>query len=184
MILCAGRNETFDFAEPIGVGLIESASTLTRLILEKNPSSLLFVGTAGSYGHYKPFDIVQSHKASNIELGFLEHRCYTPLNPHIETVPCVVSRETNTVSPCVNSSNYITTDTHFAQKMLIHNLELENMEFFSVLSIAKMFNLPCSGLFVVTNYCDEHAHRDFIQNHAKAKELITLHVKNIQFEVL
>jgi hypothetical protein len=30
MILCAGNNETFDFAIPIGVGLIDSAINLTR----------------------------------------------------------------------------------------------------------------------------------------------------------
>ena len=51
MILCAGRNETFEFAKPIGVGLVESASTLTQLILEEKPAFLFFVGTAGSYGH-------------------------------------------------------------------------------------------------------------------------------------
>ena len=58
MILCAGRNETFDFAKPIGVGLIESAINLTKLVLEEKPAFLFFVGTAGSYGRYKIFDVV------------------------------------------------------------------------------------------------------------------------------
>ena len=31
MIICAGRNETFPFAQAMGVGLIESAINLTRL---------------------------------------------------------------------------------------------------------------------------------------------------------
>ncbi len=177
MILCAGRNETFDFAKPIGVGLIESATNLTQLILEEKPTFLLFVGTAGSYGRYKIFDIVQSHKASNIELGFLNNLCYTPLISHIETIPPHVSRETNNLSPIVNSSNYITIDDSLAEKMLSQNIELENMEFFSILHVAKKFNIPCSGLFVITNYCNKHAHRDFMQNHQKAKELIILHVE-------
>ena len=171
MILCAGRNETFDFAKPIGVGLVESATNLTQLIIEEKPAFLLFVGTAGSYGRYKIFDIVQSHKASNIEL------CYTPLTSHIETTPPHVSRGTNALSPIVNSSNYITIDDSLAKKMLSQSIELENMEFFSVLHVAKKFHIPCSGLFVVTNYCNEHAHRDFMQNHTRAKELITLHVE-------
>ena len=177
MILCAGRNETFDFAKPIGVGLIESATNLTQLILEEKPTFLLFVGTAGSYGRSKIFDIVQSHKASNIELGFLNNLCYAPLTSYIETIPPHVSRGTNNLSPTVNSSNYITTDSSLSEKMLSHNIELENMEFFSVLHVTKKFNIPCSGLFVVTNYCNEHAHRDFMQNHQKAKELIILHVE-------
>ena len=177
MILCAGRNETFDFAKPIGVGLIESATNLTQLILEEKPTFLLFVGTAGSYGRYKIFDIVQSHKASNIEIGFLNHLCYTPLTSYIETILPHVSRGTNNIFPIVNSSNYITIDDSLAEKMLSQNIELENMEFFSILHVAKKFNIPCSGLFVITNYCNKHAHRDFMQNHQKAKELIILHVE-------
>ncbi len=178
MTLCAGKIESFDFAKPIGIGIVESAINLTKLVLKEKPSFLFFVGTAGSYGRHTIFDTIQSHKASNIELGFLNNLCYTPLEPFIETRPPHVSRGTQNSSPIVNSSNYITTDVVLGQKMLEKNIELENMEFFSVLSVAKNFNLPCSGLFVVTNYCNENAHRDFIQNHAKAKELIALHVKN------
>ena len=48
MIVCAGRNETFPFAQTIGVGLIESAINLTRLCLFDKPEYLLFVGSAGS----------------------------------------------------------------------------------------------------------------------------------------
>ena len=53
MIICAGRNEIFAFAHPIGVGLIESAINLTRMCLFDKPDYLLFVGSAGSYGNYK-----------------------------------------------------------------------------------------------------------------------------------
>ena len=52
MIICAGRNETFPFAHPIGVGLIESAINLTRMCLFDKPDYLLFVGSAGSYGNH------------------------------------------------------------------------------------------------------------------------------------
>ena len=41
MIICAGRNETFHFAHPIGVGLIESAINLTRMCLFNKPEYLL-----------------------------------------------------------------------------------------------------------------------------------------------
>ena len=66
MIICAGRNETFAYAHSIGVGLIESAINLTRMCLFDKPDYLLFVGSAGSYGNYKVFDIVESKRASNI----------------------------------------------------------------------------------------------------------------------
>ena len=70
MIICAGNSENFSFATPMGVGLIESAMNLTRLCLFDKPEFLLFVGTAGSYGEAKIFDIIESKTASNIELAF------------------------------------------------------------------------------------------------------------------
>ena len=147
------------------------------MILEEKPAFLFFVGTAGSYGNYQPFEIVHSHSAANIELGYLQNQCYTPLKNQIDSEIPYVSRGTNYLSPIVNSSNYITVDTSIANKMIEKSIELENMEFFSVISVANQFKIPCSGLFVVTNYCNENAHTDFIKNHAKAKELIILHVE-------
>lgn len=43
MIVCAGRNETFPFAHPIGVGLIESSINLTRMCLFDKPDFLLLL---------------------------------------------------------------------------------------------------------------------------------------------
>lgn len=176
MIVCAGRNETFDFAHPIGVGLIEATMNLTRIALLDKPDFLLFVGSAGSYGNHKIFDIVTSKTAANIELGFLEDHCYTPLEK-------VVSAETNQNVPretlnIVNSSNYITTDSVSSKKFLTLGLELENMEFFALLSVAKEYDIPVKGVFVVTNYCDTNAHQDFIKNHKQAKQLLTQYMKD------
>ncbi len=80
MIVCAGNNETFPFATPIGVGLIDSAINLTRLCLFDKPEYILFVGSAGSYGEYDIFDIIESSNASNIELSFFEDNSYTPID--------------------------------------------------------------------------------------------------------
>lgn len=179
MIICAGRNETFDFALPIGVGLIESSINLTRLALFDKPDFLLFIGSAGSYGRYKPFDIIPSKTSSNIELGFLNDVCYTPLDNVISVEEdSNVPRETNII---VNSSNYITTSNEHSKKMLALKIDLENMEFFSVLSIAKEFDIPAAGIFVVTNYCDKNAHSDFLKNHEKAKNTLVKYIKEKEF---
>lgn len=175
MVVCAGRNETFDFAYPIGVGLIESAMNLTQLALQKKPKYLLFIGTAGSYGNHKIFDIIHSQTASNIETGFLDDSCYTPLENKISAqVEHDVSHETLNI---VNSSNYITTNVISANKFITLGLELENMEFFSILNVAKKYSIPVSGIFIVTNYCNKDAHKDFLQNHEKAKQLLTKYMK-------
>lgn len=179
MIICAGQSESFDFAQSVGIGLIDTAMTLTQLVIEKNPSFLLFVGTAGSYGHLRIFDIITTSRASNIELGFIDHLCYSPIDSFVETKTPHVSRGTN--HPIVNSSNYITTDKDHSLKMLDLGIELENMEFYSVLSVAKKFNIPASGFFVITNFCDANAHNDFLLNHAHAKEIIAQHIeKNLK----
>ena len=137
---------------------------------------LLFIGSVGSYGNHKIFDIVTSKTAANIELGFLNDKCYTPLEN-------VVSAEENQNVPretlnIVNSSNYITTDSVSSEKFLTLGLELENMEFFALLSVAKEYDIPVAGVFIVTNYCNTNARKDFMNNHKQAKQLLTQFMRN------
>ena len=172
MIICAGNNETFDFAQPMGVGLIETAMNLTRLCLFDKPEFLLFVGSAGSYGDAKIFDIIESKTSANVELSFLSNDAYTPLDN-------VVSTNTEgTKDVVVNSSNYISTNEELTAKFLKLGIGIENMEFYAVLKIAEEFNIPAGGVFCITNYTNTNAHDDFIKNHDKAKELLTTHVKS------
>ncbi len=171
MILCAGNSETFDFATPMGVGLLEMSMNLTRLCLFDKPEFLLFVGTAGSYGEGNIFDIVESKTAANIELAFLSDDAYTPLDNVIST------NVTNKKEIIVNSSNYISTNEVVAKKFLKLGIGIENMEFFAVLKVAQEFNIPSGGVFCITNYTNKNAHEDFIKNHEKAKELLSLHVR-------
>ena len=171
MIICAGNNETFDFATPTGVGLVETAMNVTRLCLFDKPEFLLFVGTAGSYGEHKIFEIVESKTAANIELAFLQNKAYTPLDN------VVSANSEGTKEVIVNSSNYITTDDALAKGFLRLGIGIENMEFFAVLRVAQEFGIPAGGVFCVTNLCNGSAHADFLANHEKAKALLGDHVK-------
>ena len=168
MIICAGRNETFKFAEPMGVGLIESSINLTRYCLFNKPDMLLFIGSAGSYGEHKIFDIVESKRASNIELSFLSNDSYTPLDNVLESENKMTRNDT-----IVNSSNYISTNSDLAKQYNEYGIGIENMEFFSVLQVAREFELPVAGIFVVTNYSNKNAHDDFLKNHKEAMSKLT-----------
>jgi len=172
MIICAGNSENFSFATPMGVGLIETAMNITRLCLFDKPEFLLFVGTAGSYGEAKLFDIIESKTAANIELSFLSGNAYTPLDNVVTT------NTTNKREIIVNSSNYISTNETITKKFLPLGIGIENMEFFSVLKVAQEFNIPAGGVFCITNYTNKTAHEDFLNNHKKAKKLLEEHVKN------
>ena len=172
MIICAGNSENFSFATPMGVGLIETSMNITRLCLFDKPEFLLFVGTAGSYGEKKIFDIVESKTAANIELAFLSNDAYTPLDNVVTT------NTTNKKDIVVNSSNYISTNAALTKNFLKLGVGIENMEFFSVLKVAQEFNIPAGGVFCITNYTNENAHEDFLKNHDRAKVLLEEHVKN------
>jgi len=171
MIICAGNNETFKFAQPMGVGLIEIAMNLTRLCLFDKPEFILFVGSAGSYGDAKLFDIIESKTASNIELAFLSNDAYTPIDNVVTT------NETDVKDIVVNSSNYISTNAELTKNFLKLGVGIENMEFFAVLKIAQEFNIPAGGVFCVTNFTNANAQEDFLKNHEEAKKLLSEHVK-------
>ncbi|GAA7425143.1 hypothetical protein ID0988_05020 [Helicobacter pylori] len=171
MLLCAGRNETLKGAMPIGVGLIESAIHLMRMCLE-NPDteSLIFVGSAGSYSpEIELLSVFESFQAYQIEESFSHLNSYTPLDNFIQ-----IETEEKALFErvCVNSSNYIHTNEMFAKKMAQKGVLLENMEFFSVLSVAKVFSLKAKGIFCVSNYVGLNAHKEFKENHAKVKQIL------------
>ena len=171
MIVCAGRNETFSFAESIGVGLIESTINLTRHCLFNKPDFILFIGSAGSYGDHKLFDIVESKRAANLELSFLSNNSYTPLDNVLESENKMTKNDT-----IVNSSNYISINSELCKKYNEYGIGIENMEFFSVLQVAREFEIPVAGIFVVTNYTNENAHDDFLKNHKKAMDKLTTYL--------
>jgi len=170
MIISAGNNETFPFATPIGVGLIDSAINLTRLCLFDKPDYIIFVGSAGSYGSYDLFDIVESSDASNIELSFFRDDAYTPINN-------ILKSENLKSDTIVNSSNYITTNDTLTKEFNTYGIGIENMEFYSVVKVAQEFNIDVKGIFVITNYTNKNAHEDFMKNHQKAMDKLVDHLE-------
>lgn len=168
MFVCAGNNENFSFAKSIGIGLIHSAINLTTICAKEPIKEIIFVGTAGSYSYdINLLEIYSSTKATQIESGLIRKDSYTPIDNQIEN-KYNVSYETK--SAITNSSNYITTNFQISKQFLDLGIELENMEFFSVLKVAEFFDIKCSGIFCVTNYCDKNAHKNFIDNHQIAKQ--------------
>jgi len=165
MIVCAGNNETFPFATPIGVGLIESAINLTRVCLFDKPDYILFIGSAGSYGEYNIFDIIESSSASNVELGFLNDDAYTPIDNVLKSEDKRLQNGT-----IINSSNYISINKELSKEYQQYGIGCENMEFYSVVKVAKEFDIDVKGIFIITNYTDENAHKDFLSNHREAMD--------------
>jgi nucleoside phosphorylase len=179
MFVCAGKSEQFDFAVPMGIGLEEVAIRLTERCLHNPPQRIIFIGTAGSYGEHEPFDILSSSEATQIENSFFTHGSYSPIENRIKDVlyhHAGVSRETDVI---VNSSNYITTDKGISAYYREKGISIENMEFYAVLQVASYFQIPARGILIVTNFCDSHAHKDFISNHQKAMKKLEKYIKEL-----
>ncbi len=176
MFVCAGNGEVFPFANSIGVGLVQSAIGLTELILKEKPKFILFIGSAGSYGEFDIFDIVESRSASNIELSFFEGNSYTPLDNLHKTNNNLIKNQT-----IVNSSNYITTNQVISKRFKEHGIGIENMEFFTVIEVAKRFNIDVGGIFIVTNQTNNNAHQDFLNNHSEAMRRLVAYLKTNNF---
>lgn len=185
MFVCAGRGEEFEFAQSIGVGLIESAISLTQICRVNSPKSLVFVGSAGSYDFSLPLlDLYLSEEAFQIESSFVFSKSYTPIAMHEKISSCVSCETIEKIrfSPLsqaiVNSSNYITIDPLMAQEMRIKGILLENMEFFSVMSVARRFEIPAIGIFCVSNYCSPSAHEEFLKNRKEAIERLDAFIRD------
>ncbi len=171
MIICAGANESFNFAKSIGVGMIESAINLTKLCLEFKPKKLIFIGTCGIYHSGELLKIYRSSHAFNIEFSKLSANFYSPA---VNEIKLNVSQETYKI----NSSNYICQNKNAAREFSSLGLDFENMEAFSVLSVAKKMNIKAECILCATNFCDENAHEEFTKNHQRAKEKLENFVKH------
>lgn len=180
MLVCAGKNELIRYSLPIGVGLVEASIGLTQLCLREDVNDLVFVGTAGSYSYGIPIlSICISSQATQIETGFLSGQCYTPIENCIAIESqATISYKILSSNILVNSSNYITIDEEVSNKMINAGILIENMEFFAVLRVAQEFNIPAYGVFCITNYCNENAHRDFLLYHNKAQKILEEYIEN------
>lgn len=171
-------------------------SVASELSVASKPDKIIFIGTCGLYQKgdkkglnalnlsengkikenlgaknlvsesQKPLKLLEIYESAhcfNVEASKLTNAFYSPaeceinLNVSYETKKC-------------NSSNYICTDENVAARFANLGLELENMENFAVLSVAKRFGISATCFLCATNFCDKNAHQSFLQNHAQAKK--------------
>ena len=169
-------------------------SVASELSVASKPDKIIFIGTCGLYqkddekglnalnlsengktkenlgaknlASEKPLKLLEIYESAhcfNVEASKLTNAFYSPaeceinLNVSYETKKC-------------NSSNYICTDENVAARFADLGLELENMESFAVLSVAKRFGISATCFLCATNFCDKNAHQSFLQNHAQAKK--------------
>lgn len=172
LIVCAGAMESFEFAKAVGIGMVEPAINLTKILLnlKQLPKKIIFIGSCGLYKDEKLLEIYTATQAFNYEISAIMGLSYTPIEINLSTV----SQETT----IINSSNFITTSKDIATKFKNLGFSVENMEAYSIKCVALKFGIEFESILCATNYCDENAHENFIQNYPKAKENITKYLKS------
>lgn len=109
----------------------------------------------------------KGEKFENLSQNFaLEKTNLCEKSQEVEKQKSKVSQETF----LSNSSNYICANSKAAAKFQALRLDLENMEIFSVLSVARHFDIEATCFLCASNYCDEKAHEVFLKNHCAVKK--------------
>lgn len=172
LIVCAGEMESFQFATTIGIGMVEPAINLTKILLnlKQLPKKIIFIGSCGIYGNENLLKIYQSSLAFNYEISGIMGLSYTPIKINLPNV----SQKTI----LINSSNFITNSAEISKKFKNLGFTAENMEAYSIKCVALKFGIEFESILCATNYCDGNAHENFIQNYPKAKENIIKYLKS------
>lgn len=172
LIVCAGAMESFEFAKAVGIGMVEPAINLTKILLnlKQLPKKIIFIGSCGIYGNENLLKIYQSSLAFNYEISGIIGLSYTPIKINLPNV----SQKTI----LINSSNFITNSAEISKKFKNLGFTAENMEAYSIKCVALKFGIEFESILCATNYCDENAHENFIQNYPKAKENIIKYLKS------
>lgn len=177
-------------------GLMSKQSVASELSVANKVDKIIFIGTCGLYQkgdekglntvnlsengkikenlgaknlaseNQKPLQLLEIYESAhcfNVEASKLTNAFYSP-------VECEINLNVSYETKKCNSSNYICTDENVAARFADLGLELENMESFAVLSLAKRFGISATCFLCATNFCDKNAHQSFLQNHAQAKK--------------
>ena len=148
----------------VGVGAVTAAATTARLLAERKPEAVLFLGTCGRYDdRLELFDSLWATEAIATSLEELRGSAYRPriervrwpstlkgpLVPHAVAVPPAI---TNTLEGAA----------HLATIAPVEHLELTG-----VFAACEAAGVPCGGALVVVNDVGPNAAAQWSANHAE-----------------
>ena len=159
----------------LGIGYLEAALQLNKILQDANYSRIIFLGTAGSYSQELQIgDIVSVASVALLNLGTMLEHSYVPqeynlyassplTTHHSVTVNCLSSLE---VTANETISKTIVERSAFSAKLPL----VENLELYGIAKIASEHNILWSALLGITNYTNANAHQDWKTNHERVSE--------------
>ena len=122
-----------------GIGKINSATNLTKIILEETPDIIINFGSCGNLKNHKVGEVIEVGEVyNNIDVRpFAEYGC-TP-----ETPDCELKLSDSAIKCFTTDQIYDNTRIDYAKKYLemIDKCDIVDMECYSLAYVAKLFNI-------------------------------------------
>lgn len=148
----------------VGVGAVTAAASTARLLAERQPEAVLFLGTCGRYdGRLELFECLWATAAIATSLAELRGEAY---RPGIEPVRWEATLE----GPLAHHPVAVTpaiTRTRDGAALLASVAPVEHLELTGVFAACQAAGVPCGGALVVVNDVGPEAPSQWSANHAE-----------------
>jgi nucleoside phosphorylase len=180
LVLAAFPPELADLAEApppgwrvatAGVGAVEAAATTARLLAERAPERVLFVGTCGAYdARLQVGDLLLAAAAIATSLDEVEGRAFRPSLERTRFVatwaPAVaLPAHDVAVPPAI-------TRTLEGARRLAAIAAAEHLELTGVFAACHQAHVPVAAALAVANHVGPAAHEEWLANHARVSRAL------------
>lgn len=163
----------------LGIGFLDSALNLEKLICSNTITEIVFIGTAGSYNKALSIgEIVSINSTAALNLGAVLGLAYVAGKQ--ESFELEVFKDFKPAK-CFSSLE-ISREEIIAEKLIAQNSAdkflVENMELYGVAAVAAKNKIPLKSLLGITNYINPNAHEDWKANNLSVSEKLCVIVRN------
>ena len=148
----------------VGVGAVTAAATTARLLVERRPEAVLFLGTCGRYdGRLGLFEALWASEAIATSLEEVHGRAYRPgieRTCWASTLAGPLPSHPVAVPPAI-------TLTLEGASLLASVAPVEHLELTGVFAACQLAGVPCGGALVVVNDVGPEAQAQWTTNHAE-----------------
>jgi purine-nucleoside phosphorylase len=162
----------------VGVGAVTAAATTARLLAERRPEAVLFLGTCGFYDQRLAlFDCLWVSEARATSLEELRGGAYRPSLETTRwptTLPGPLPPQAVAVPPAI-------TRTREGASLLASVAPVEHLELTGVLAACQGVGVPCGAALVVVNEVGPEAQRQWQANHAEGSRRLVAALRELKY---
>ncbi len=165
--------------EALGIGYLDAALNLERIIKKNDLKQIIFLGTAGSFNKNHD-EIVEVESTELLNIGSNLDISYPAKHGRYEVYKTEKKLSDLKTCHCLTTAE-ITKDSAFAElisKKYDDEILLENLELYGLAKVASEAGIPWNALLGVTNSIGENAHEEWKVNHERVSKNLCDYFKN------